>query len=256
MTRAFEVITRGVDSSGRTVRGTRQNFEFFDRVNAEAAGGILVIVQGSFSFASASAGTHSKAMCMDYRTWNLTSAVRERVVRRGRDLMGTMWYRTTADGFDPHIHNNLIGDWPAHWTALNQVADYRKGLNGLANKNRDRNPYRPKKITNYIYLGDDDMYFEKEDRERLIRIEKALQKEKRRDQREAARDKARFQRMVSALGSQADQLTLLINKTKDDATKNELRKMKEAILLQLKNDPDVREMDNPSDDALDEMNMG
>jgi hypothetical protein len=32
--------------------------------------------------------------------------------------------------------------------------------------------------------------------------------------------------------------------------------MKEQILLQLKNDPDVTGADNPSDDALAEQNMG
>lgn len=254
MSNALEVIGRGVDSSGRPVRGTRQCFQFYDRVNKEAANGLLVIVQGSFSFAEASAGTHSKAMCTDYRTWNLTEAIRNSVVRRGRDLMGTMWYRSPADGFDPHIHNNLIGDEPAAALALSQVQQYRQGLNGLANRQRDRNPYRPNRIRDYIYLEDD--MFEAEDRQRLIRVEKALEAEKTRDQREAERDKERFRRIITRQGRIVDDLTVLINRTSDDATKTQLKAMQEKILLDLKEDPDVTQEDNPSDDGLAERNMG
>lgn len=254
MSNALEVITRGVDSSGRTVRGTRQNFQFYDRVNQDLAEGNLVIVQGSFSHAEASAGTHTYAMCMDYRTWNLTAAILAKVVKGGRDLMGTMWYRTSADGFDPHLHNNLIGDSPAHRLAIQQVADYRRGLNGLANKARDRNPYRPSNIRDYKYLEDD--MFEKADRERLIRLEKMLEREQTRDEREAKREKDRFRRLITMLGNQADELTVLINKTSDDATRRQLKKVQEKILLELKSNPDVTKEDNPSDEGLAERNMG
>ena len=254
MSNALQVITRGVDSSGRPVKGTRQNFQFFDRLNEGSAKGLLVIVQGSFSFAESSAGTHAKAMCMDYRTWNLSAAIREATVREGRDLMGTMWYRTQGDGFDPHIHNNLIGDRPAAPLAQSQVVSYRLGRNGLANNNTDRNRYRPKTIHNYVYLEDD--MFEAEDRRRMIHIEKMLVAERTRDQKEAERDKNRFRRMVTMLGQEADQLTVLINRTKDDTTKTELKKLQENILLRLKEDPDVTEEDNPSDDGLAERDMG
>lgn len=254
MSDALQVIQRGLDSSGRPVKGTRQNFQFHERLNKGPAQGLLVIVQGSFSFAEASAGTHTQAMCMDYRTWNLTAAVREATVREGRVLMGTMYYRTEADGFDPHIHNNLIGDSPAASSAVAQVDQYRAGLNGLANRLRDRNPFRPQTITAYKYLEDD--MFEPEDRQRLVRIEKALEAEKTRDQRERERDKARFQRVVAHQGQVADQLTVLMNRTEDTATKRELKKLQERILLQLKEDPDVTEEDNPSDDGLAERNMG
>jgi hypothetical protein len=259
MSTALGIITRGLDSSGRPVKGTRQNFQFFDRLNDGPAQGLLVIVQGSWSFADASAGTHGLAMCMDYRTWNLTALVREATVRAGRDLMGTMWYRTEADGFDPHIHNNLIGDAPATSSAAGQVRDYRLGLNGLANRMRDRNPYRPKIITNYKYLEEDDM-FSDADRARMERIEKTLKEFKtaewRRDKEERLTEKERFSKLVTAQGKVADQLTLIMNRTKDAATKKELKKLQEAVLLELKNDPDVTQQDNPSDEGLAERNMG
>ena len=257
MSNALKVITRGVDSSGRTIKGTRQFFQFYDRVNEEAAKGQLVIVQGGFmgaSGADASAGTHRLAMCADFRTWNLTTRTRLGVERYGRNLMGTMWYRSSAQGFDPHLHNNLIGDRPADYSAIAQVASYRDGRNGLANNALDPNPYRPPRIHDYIYLEDD--MFEQEDREVLRRVERLLEGERTRDKKDAERDRARFERMVTALGNQADQLTLLINRTEDDVTKIELKKVKENILLALKNDPDVTEKDNPSDDALAEENMG
>lgn len=251
---ALQVITRGRDSSGRTVKGTRQNFQFYDRLNEGPAKGLLVIVQGSWSEAEASAGTHILAMCMDYRTWNLTSAIREATIREGRDMMGTMWYRTEADGFDPHIHNNLIGDRPAAASALSQVSQYKMGLNGLFNRNKDRNSYRPKKITSYQYVEDD--MFEEQDRQRMIRIEAALDAEKTRDQKRHEREKERFRRLVTRQGELADQLTVVINRTSDTATKTQLKKVQEKILLDLKNDPDIVEEDNPTDEGLAERNMG
>jgi len=254
MTNALDVIVRGLDSSGRLVKGTRQGFQFYDRVNMEATEGRLVIVQGGWSNAAASANTHRLAMCTDYRSWNLSEAIRTKAVHHGRDLMGTMWYRSAADGFDPHIHNNLIGDMPADFSALEQVVQYKQGRNGLANRNWDRDPYRPKRIHNYVYVEDD--MFEKEDHDRLIRIEKALEAEKTRDQRQAEREKRRFSKMVTMLGGQVDQLTTIINHTTDAATRRQLSKLQEKILLQLKEDPDVTEVDNPSDDALGERNMG
>lgn len=258
MNGALDILTRGVDSSGRLVKGTRQFFQFYDRVNREAAEGRLVIVQGGFmggASAIASASTHRLAMCADFRTWNLSTHTRNLVVVRGRNLMGTMWYRTWADGMDPHIHNNLIGDHPADSSAVKQVVQYRAGRNGLANNLADRNPYRPSHIHDYVYLEDFDM-FEESDRQLLREINRKLDKEKQRDANERERDKKRFRRLIGQMGAQADDLSLLINSTKDAATKKQLRRMKEKILLALKEDPDVTEEDNPSDDALAEENMG
>lgn len=257
-TTALERITRGVDSSGRQIHGTRQNFQFYDRLNEGPAQGRLVIVQGSWSFADSSAGTHSKAMCMDYRTWNLTAAVRQAVVRRGRDLMGTMWYRTEEDGFDPHIHNNLIGDSPAAQAAVNQVASYRQGRNGLANNGFDRDPYRPTLIQDYEYIEDRDMT--PEEHRMLKRLHDGFfdfrRNELRRDEAERLREKERFSRQVTLLGNLADELTVIMNRTSDTATRNQVKKVQERILTHLRDDPDVTEEDNPSEDGLAERNMG
>lgn len=254
MTMALDVITRGTDTSGRQLKGTRQSFQFFDQLNEGAAKGLLVLIQGGWSFAAASANTHGLGMCQDYRTWNLTASVREAVVIQGRNMMGTMWYRTEEDGFDPHFHNNIIGDYPATISALSQVVDYKRGLNGLANKRLDRNPFRPKLITGYKYLEDD--MFDNDDKKRLERIEKLLEQDKKRDLRKIKGDQWRFQRLVAEMGKQVDALTLMINNAKDDATKRDLKKVQEKILLTLKEDPDVTKEDNPSDEGMAERNMG
>jgi len=168
--------------------------------------------------------------------------------------MGTMWVRLEADGFDPHLHNNLMGDKPATSAALAQIPSYKAGRNGLANNAPDRDPYRKKPYTNYRYIQEEDMT--PDQAKQLTHIENMMERSLTNDQKERERDKERFRRMVKAMGQQADQLTVLINNSKDDATKDQLKKMKQTILLQLKNDPDVTQEDNPADDALAEQNMG
>lgn len=255
--KALEVISRGLDSSGRVVRGTRQSFQFYDRINEDVAGGIFVIVQGGFmgsAGASASAGAHRLAMCDDYRSWNLSGALRTKIVHYGRDLGGTMWWRTEADGFDEHIHNNLIGDSPADQLAINQVVSYRAGRNGLKNNNLDRDPYRPKRIGNYIYLPEDDM-FEPADRLLLKKVLANQEAEKTQDQKDRDRDKRRFESLVTKRGLAVDRLTLLINKTTGEV-KRELQEAKADLMTELKNDPDIDGKDNPSDDAMAAANAG
>lgn len=258
----LDVLVRGIDSSGRPIKATRQNFQFTDRLKLVVP--VLTIVQGSFSFADASANTHGLAMCKDYRTWNLFNSQIDELTILGRDLMGTMWYRTREDGFDPHFHNNLIGDGPATASALSQVADYRRGLNGLANKRADRNPYRPKRIRNYIYLEDelmasaDDILaaIEESKKDIIQRIAGSEKRERGRDQRDEKREKARFRRLVTQRGQDADAIGVLLRRTPDKSMQQELRKMQEKILLELKEDPDVTEEDNPTDDGLAERNLG
>lgn len=244
---ALDKIQRGTDSSGRPVFATRQHFQFYDRVN-EHLGGKLVIVQGGWSFADASAGTHSLAMCMDFRSWNLTADEIVSGLHFGRDLGGTFWPRTTGDGFDPHIHNNLLGDSPASAAAQAQITQYKAGLNGLANHARDRYPYRPAVIRDYQYIEDD--MFTDADRAMLKAVKDGQDSAKTRDQSERDRDKARFSRIVTKMGQQADLLTTLINSTSDDATKKQLQTAKRDILQALADDPDVTGVDNPAPDHL------
>jgi hypothetical protein len=247
----FDVVTRD------GFKNTTMGWQFFDTM-VEESGGLLTMIQAGWSDGGLSANTHSLAMCNDYRTWNLPATLRERLIIEGRDLMGTMWYRTEADGFDPHIHTNLIGDAPAHPTAVAQVASYRQGRNGLANGALDRNQYRPTLIRDYEYIQEEDMT--PEQAKMLARIDDRLDAfidgERKRDAAERVRDKERFRALVTKQGQLADQLTVVINKTTDDATKRDLKRLQEKVLLALKNDPDVTEEDNPSDDGLAERNMG
>lgn len=248
---ALDKIQRGFDTSGRPLYGTRQAFQFYDRVNDEAAGGLLVIVQGSWSFASTSANTHSQAMCMDFRSWNLPGPVLDKVVRHGRDLMGTMWFRTAADGVgDPHIHNNLIGDSPADPAAVDQVNQYRLGLNGLANRNIDRNPYRPEKIHNYVYLEDDMAGEGPEILRRVTAMQEDLKQFKNAEWKRDQEEKKRFSDAIAILGGNVDTLQRIEDMVKDSATKSEVRRERQRIMRWLKDNPDVTQQDNPSDEAM------
>lgn len=247
MSDRMEVITRGRDSSGRVVKATRQSFQRHDRIN-DVLDGKLVIIQGAFNAGvSASANTHDLAGAFDWRTWNLTAHEQFVGVKYGRSIGGADYLRH-APAFVPHWHGITIGDAPMHRATSQQVTDYRNGLNALANRGPDDFPWRPKIIKPYQYLEDD--MFEQRDRERLVRIDKALHAEKSRDERERDRDRKRFKRMITLLGETVDDLGLLIDEAKDDATRRQLRRAREAILVRLKEDPDVTGVDNPSDDEM------
>jgi hypothetical protein len=246
---ALDKISLGVDSSGRTIWLTRQHAQFYDRVNAEI-GGQLVIVQGGWSNAGPSAGTHLLAMCVDFRSWNLSADVRTHAVHFGRDLGGTMWWRTPADGFDEHIHNNLIGDAPANPLALAQVVQYKQGLNGLANHARDRDPYRPNPITDYHYIEDD---MTPEEHAELFRIGTRLDSFATNERNRDVAERDRFKAAVDRLGKQVDALGQKINATADPATKEQLKAVKKEIMTILKDHPDVTGVDNPSDDAMKDL---
>lgn len=258
---AHTKVRRGNDTSGRPLYATKQMFQHFDRVN-DVVGGVLVPVQGSFiRGTAASADTHWYAGCFDVRTWNLTTEVRHKAMRAGRDpeIVGgaAWWYRTVAQGFDNHIHLMLLGDAPLSNGARYQAVEYRLGRNGLKSRGAD-DFWRPARITNYKYIEDD--MFTNEDRALLQRIARGLstfrENELSRDQAEAERDRKRFTAIISKMGGVVDSLAALEAKTADAATKTALRQEREKLLLALKNDPDVTGVDNPSDDALAEENMG
>ena len=234
---------------------TRQHWQRFDRINAHPEiRGMLVVVQGGRSFAAASGTTHRLLGVADYRRWNLTDSQASVVVRQGRDLSGTCWERFTWQGFDPHFHDCTLGDdipEVMDGLAIQQCATYKAGGDGVSGTSGDSNPYRPSPIHNYVFLEDD---MDADERKELFRIGDVLDKfragEYTRDQREAEKDKARFTAIIKEMGEQADQLTVLINKTDDAATQQELRKVKERILRYLKDHPDVTGVDNPDDDQM------
>lgn len=95
----------------------------------------LVIIQAAGN-ASASAGTHADGWAIDLQTWHLSSSQIERLVAHARryGASGT-WYRTRAQGFDPHIHAAL--DPGSGWTASSyQIEAVRDGYNGLGRGGR------------------------------------------------------------------------------------------------------------------------
>lgn len=233
---------------------TLQHWEHYDRLNAKVQGK-LVIVQGGRSGAPDSLSTHFKLGVVDYRRWNLTDALAHTVVIEGRDLCGATHERFTWQGFDPHFHECLLGDdipGIMDELAIGQCVTYKAGGDGVAGTTGDVNPYRPNPIRNYRYLGEPDV--NKAQNDELFRIGRVLDAfrsgEFKRDQAEAERDKARYTNLITLMGKEADNLTVLINQTKDASTKQQLRKAKERILLALKEDPDVTGVDNPDDGQM------
>lgn len=234
---------------------TRQHWQRFDRINAHPEiRGMLVMVQGGRSFAPASGTTHRLLGVADYRRWNLDNGQAGVVTHYGRDLCGTAHERTVGQGFDPHFHDATLGDdipGVMDPVAIQQVATYKAGGDGVSGTTGDWQPYRPSPIHNYVFLEDD---MDADERKELFRIGDVLDKFRKgeftRDQKEAERDKARFAAIIKEMGEQADQLGVLINQTKDAATKQELRRAKERILKYLKEHPDVDGVDNPDDDQM------
>ena len=137
----FEVINVGTDTSGRTIWMTRYMKAFIDAVKFDwrvaPFADKLVIVQGAFMTrngggASASAGYHDLAGCIDFRDYNLTEAERDTFCYVARCYGGAAWYRDAEHGgFDAHIHITLGGDYPLSNGARTSWISYQEGDNGL-----------------------------------------------------------------------------------------------------------------------------
>ena len=63
------------------------------------------------------------------------------------------WYRTVADGFDPHIHAVDIGSDRLSASARWQVTEYLAGGDGLTGSELDRQAYRTVAGDWYPYTG-------------------------------------------------------------------------------------------------------
>lgn len=282
MTGPLDVLTRGVDSSGRPLHATRQQWQHFDRVNAEC-GGILVIVQGAFRArdgggASASAGTHDQAGCIDIRTWNLSADLRTRMLRAARDpaIVGgaAAWYRTPAQGFDEHSHWLLGGDSPMHPDAAQQWRDYLAGRNGLASGAPD-DFWRPDPIHPYTYTylsgSEEDPMADyaaqldriaadaQQTREGIATLRDLTQRVAEADRQRDAAEAARFGEFRRTLAKRdaamVDQLgRILASLPADvpslDQTRKLVREQRRIVLRQLRDNPDTEPQDDPSDDAL------
>lgn len=143
----YASVSLGQDSSGRRVVLNKQSLEVIRAVEI-LAGVDLVVVQGGYRASSSySAATHAGLGVFDIRSWNLTARQRDRVVLYFRKLGAVAWYRSRAQGFEPHLHVVMDYDRSAHLSAQKQAEDYHNGKNGLANGGRDDGPrlgYFPK----------------------------------------------------------------------------------------------------------------
>jgi hypothetical protein len=105
----------------------------------------LHIMQGSWSNAAASAGTHSGGGAIDVSieddNGNLLPEVQQvAIVRAMRQAGWRQWRRTPAEGFVYHAHGILAGDPLVSPSAADQLTQWNAGLNGLANRGPDNDP--------------------------------------------------------------------------------------------------------------------
>lgn len=110
---------------------------------AKRLGYNLTLLQGSYNAGevSASAGTHDGGGVVDLAPYDW-----QRKVTALRAVGFAAWFRPAIPGeWEDHIHAVLIGNEKLSPAAKAQVADYYKGLNGLASHAPD--PFgRPKPI--------------------------------------------------------------------------------------------------------------
>ena len=101
----------------------------------------LEILQAAGSY-SKSGATHVEGTSIDWRTWRFTPAVVNGIVALAREMGArATWYRTKAQGFDPHVHMAL--DCPCRSGADYQTAAVDAGYNGLGaggRKGKDTHP--------------------------------------------------------------------------------------------------------------------
>lgn len=101
------------------------------------------IVQGAFMAlsgggASASAGYHDKAGCLDLRVWDRSQEQVQFMIRRARGMAAAAWLRNASHGgMDPHIHLVLGPDSPKAYGAAWQWTEYVAGRDGLASRGKD-----------------------------------------------------------------------------------------------------------------------
>lgn len=141
-TKPYDRLALGTDSSGRPLVINGRTAAMLKDAERRL-GKRLTIVQGSFTTSNASSGnTHAGGGVVDIRTWDLGSRDLgiPQVLKALRTVGFAAWYRTPAQGFDPHIHAVAIGDQQMSPEAARQVADYLAGRNGLANHGPDDGP--------------------------------------------------------------------------------------------------------------------
>ena len=106
------------------------------------------LFQGSYSTAvGASAGTHAGGGAFDLDIRSMSEEQRLDLIRELRLRDCAAWIRTPAYGYHAppeHIHGICWTEPHLSPAAVQQVRDYKAGLNGLANRGPDPHP-RPSK---------------------------------------------------------------------------------------------------------------
>lgn len=131
----------------------------------------LDYLQGSLSTSvSASGSTHAGLGAGDCAPTSMPT----RVVRVLRSVGFAAWhrlplYRNGKRVWGEHIHFILVGDAKASPAALQQVIDYRNGLDGLAGRGTD-STWRPNPIPTFTYMEADMPYTDwpKADKDALV----------------------------------------------------------------------------------------
>ena len=112
-------------------------------------GASLEILQAAGSY-SKSGATHVEGTSVDWRTWRFTPAVVNGIVALAREMGArATWYRTKAQGFDPHVHMAL--DCPCRSGADYQTAAVDAGYNGLGKNGRGGKDTHPAPSTRRDY---------------------------------------------------------------------------------------------------------
>lgn len=142
----FTVRNYGTDTSGRPIYLTAYMAEWWEAIVADL-GFRPTIVQGAFMArvsgggASASAGYHDAAGCLDLRVWDLATTQQQAVIRATRWGGAASWIRDAEHGgMDPHIHLVLGSDSPLAPGASWQWLAYLNGGDGLSGGGRDYHP--------------------------------------------------------------------------------------------------------------------
>lgn len=139
-------VNLGHDTSGRPLVVDSRTLAKL-RAAEDALAFAFTIVQGSYrgdDGAAASAGTHDRGGVIDLRTWNLPPRIAPQQAVHALRRNGLIaWYRTTAQGFDPHIHAIDYGNPDLSPSAARQVTAWEHGRNGLASNGPDDGPRIP-----------------------------------------------------------------------------------------------------------------
>ncbi len=121
----------------------------FTRLVKQRFGVSLEILQAAGSY-SKSGATHVEGTSIDWRTWRFTLAVVNGIVALAREMGArATWYRTKAQGFDPHVHMAL--DCPCASGADYQTAAVDAGYNGLGKNGRGGEDTHPQPSTRRDY---------------------------------------------------------------------------------------------------------